>query len=76
MPMDSGGFGGYTPPSSGGSGFRPIGNQGFGIQPLGTTPLGGDVHETFKVNELGEISGGHTTVRIPGGQSVQIPWGG
>lgn len=53
--------------------FKPL-NNGFGIQPLGPSPLGGDVHETFKVDNDGNISNGHTTVRIPGGQDVNMPW--
>ncbi len=53
--------------------FVPL-NGGWGIQPIGPSPLGGDIHETFQVNEDGGISGGHTTVRIPGGQSIQMPW--
>jgi len=54
--------------------FKPIGHNGFGIQPLGPSPLGGDIHETFKVDREGNISNGHTTVRIPGGQSINLPW--
>jgi len=53
--------------------FKPLGD-GWGIQPLGPSPLGGDMHETFKVDKEGNVSGGHTTVRIPGGQSIQLPW--
>lgn len=48
--------------------------DGFGIQPMGPSPLGGDMHDTFRVNEQGNIFEGHTTVRIPGGQSAHIPW--
>ncbi len=56
-----------------GSGFKPLKN-GFGIQPIGPSPAGGDVHDTFRVNKEGNVSGGHTTVRIPGGQKVHLPW--
>ncbi len=72
MAMDSGGFGGFQPPPSGGSGFRPIGN-GYGIQPLGATPLGGDLHETFRVSKIGELLDDHVTVRLPGGRSIRLP---
>jgi hypothetical protein len=46
----------------------------FGIQPAGPTPLGGDIHEGFNVDEDGNLSGGHTTLRIPGGQETRIDW--
>lgn len=78
MSQDSGGFGGYTPPPGGGSGFRTFGKEGkpsdFGCQPLGPTPWGGDVHDTFGVNEQGDIRRGHTTIRLPGGLSIPLPW--
>lgn len=54
-------------------GFVQLGN-GYGIQPIGPSPAGGDMHETFHVNPNGDVSGGHTTVRIPGGQDVHLPW--
>lgn len=55
--------------------FKQLRNgSGYGIQPLGPTPLGGDYHETFKVDHLGNISNGHTTFRIPGGQQKHISW--
>lgn len=64
-----------TAPMKPGSGFKPLkGTGGWGIQPLGSSPLGGDTHETFKVDSEGNITGGHTTVRIPGGKEIQIPW--
>ncbi len=66
MSQDSGGFGGYNPPPSGGSGFKPIGNGGFGVQPLGSTPLGGDLHETFGVSRNGDILRDHVTIQLPG----------
>jgi len=53
--------------------YKPL-NGGWGIQPLGPSPLGGDIHDTFRIDENGRISGGHTTVRIPGGKSTNIPW--
>jgi len=56
-----------------GSNFKTL-KDGWGIQPMGPSPKGGDMHETFQVNKDGDISGGHTTVRIPGGKSVSIPW--
>lgn len=61
----------YKPP--GPLPFKPL-SPTFGIQPLGPSPLGGDVHESFNINNAGDISNGHTTVRIPGGQSVKMPW--
>ncbi len=56
--------------------FKPLKDSGgWGIQPLGPSPLGsGDIHETFNVDKDGNLSGGHTTVRIPGGQDVRMPW--
>lgn len=58
--------------------FKPLGKPGkpsdFGIQPLGPSPLGGDMHETFGVDKAGNIRDGHTTVRIPGGQTKHLPW--
>jgi hypothetical protein len=55
--------------------FKPLNPQGWGIQPLGPSPLGGgDMHDTFQVDINGDISGGHTTVRIPGGMDIQMPW--
>jgi len=54
--------------------FEPL-NNGFGIQPMGKSPLGtGDMHDTFQVNDKGDIFDGHTTVRIPGEQSIKMPW--
>ena len=56
------------------SGFKRL-NNGWGIQPMGPSPLDtGDMHDTFKVDPLGNISGGHTTIRIPDGQEIQMPW--
>jgi len=56
-----------------GSSFKPL-NNGFGIAPLGPSPAGGDMHETFRTDQDGNLSDGHTTIRIPGGQAVHIPW--
>ncbi|MFH0852947.1 MAG: hypothetical protein V1853_00895 [bacterium] len=53
--------------------FRPI-NNGFGIQPMGPTPMGGGIHDTFRVDPYGNISSGHTTAQIPGGQKIHMPW--
>ncbi len=60
--------------------FRPFipldnpGKPGFGIQPMGPSPLGGDIHDGFNFDDKGNISGGHTTARIPGGQDIKMPW--
>ena len=40
-----------------------VGIQGMGPSPLGT----GDIHDTFNVDQNGNISNLHTTVRLPGG---------
>lgn len=56
-----------------GNGFIPRDN-GWGVQPVQRLPEGGDVHETFRVNESGDISGGHTTVRLPDRTEKQLPW--
>jgi len=55
--------------------FKPI-NNGYGIQPMGgfTPPQGGGMHDTFNVNPSGNINNGHTTVQIPGGQAIRMPW--
>jgi len=53
--------------------FRPL-NNGYGIQPMGPSPLGGDIHDTFRVDRSGNISNGHTTVQIPGGQKTHLLW--
>lgn len=53
---------------------RFLDQHGFGIQPSGPTPLGGDIHESFTVDPFGNISGGHTTIQIPGGPKVNLPW--
>jgi hypothetical protein len=55
------------------SDFIPLKN-GFGIQPLGPSPEGGDIHETFQVDQEGNMSGGHTTIRLPGDKDIQLPW--
>lgn len=44
------------------------------IQPVMPLPNGGDVHETFRINPKGDPEGGHTTVRVPGGDTVHLPW--
>jgi hypothetical protein len=46
----------------------------FGIVPLGPSPLGGDIHESFNVDEFGNIRRGHTTVQIPGGKKFRKYW--
>lgn len=53
--------------------FKPI-NNGYGIQPAGPTPLGGQIHDTFKVDKFGNISNPHTTLQIPGGKKIGLPW--
>ena len=53
--------------------FKPL-NDGWGVQPIERLPGGGDIHDTFRVDDLGNISGGHTTIRRPGGIEAQLPW--
>jgi hypothetical protein len=53
--------------------FRPLSN-GWGISPIGPSPLGGDIHDTFHVDADGNITGGHTTIRIRDGKVVELPW--
>lgn len=61
-------------PGGGNPGFKPL-NDGWGIQPIGPAPNGrGDMHETFHVDEQGNISGGHTTVQQPGGKKAHLSW--
>lgn len=54
--------------------YKPLNEAGWGIQPLGPSPLGGDIHETFQVSEAGELHGGHTTIRLPGGATQHLDW--
>lgn len=59
--------------------FKPLGKPGkpsdFGIQPIGPSPLGGgDTHDTFGIDKDGTVRGGHTTVQLPGGPKVRLPW--
>ena len=44
------------------------------IVPLGPAPEGGDIHETFDVDNEGNVSGGHTTIRIPGNKETHQGW--
>lgn len=45
------------------------------IIPYGNlTGLGGDVHDTFRVDGSGSILGGHTTFRLKGGVEDKIRW--
>ena len=54
--------------------FKPI-NNGYGIQPLCPVPnYGGDIHDTFKVDKLGNITDGHTTLQIPGDKKIRLNW--
>lgn len=39
--------------------------DGWGIQLIGPYPVGGDIHDTFKVDHLGNITGGHTKIQLP-----------
>ena len=51
------------------SNFIPSNNgSGFGYQPMGPSPYGGQIRDTFRVDPTGNVSGGHTSVQIPGGQ--------
>lgn len=53
--------------------FKPL-KDGWGVQPIGPSPLGGDIHDTFHVDNLGNINGGHTTVQLPGYDNLNVPW--
>ena len=62
------GFGNFNPSSNG---------SGFGVQPGIGSPdglKGGNVHDTFKVDKTGNVSGGHTTVDLGGGIKTSVPW--
>lgn len=39
----------------------------------GIAKMPGGIHDTFKVNKDGDITGYHTTVQIPGGKKIHIP---
>lgn len=56
--------------------YKPTSKTGWGIQPIEKNPggQGGDLHDTFKVDRDGNISGGHTTVQTPGKPPVHMPW--
>jgi len=55
--------------------FIPTKNgSGYGYQPIGPSSEGGDMHDTIKADKEGNILDGHTTIRIPGGQSIHMPW--
>ncbi|MDI6737405.1 MAG: hypothetical protein QME12_02705 [Nanoarchaeota archaeon] len=46
-----------------------------GVIPYGNlTGLGGDVHDTFKIDRYDNIYGGHTTLNIPGYGKLRLPW--
>ena len=54
--------------------FKPL-NDGWGIQPIERLPGGGDIHDTFGVDSLGNIlPGGHTTISLPGGEPERFDW--
>jgi len=70
-PGGPGGPGGLNGPNPH---FKPL-NSGWGIQPMGPAPNGkGDMHDTFNVDDKGNISGGHTTIQQPGGKKIHLPW--
>lgn len=48
--------------------------SGYGVQPIEPTVLGGDYHDTFRVNKYGDIDGGHTTFRLPGYKTKRMDW--
>ncbi len=48
--------------------------SGWGVQPIGPSPLGvGDMHDTFHVDSLGNITGLHTTFQLPGAIRCILP---
>ncbi|MEM1104955.1 MAG: hypothetical protein AAGH87_01085 [Pseudomonadota bacterium] len=56
--------------------FRPLGS-GFGVQPGTASPdgrSGGDLHDTFKVDKIGNVSKGHTTVNLGGEIKTSVYW--
>ena len=56
------------------SSFKTMKN-GWGIQPMGCSPTGdGDIHDTFKIDSRDNISGGHTTVQLPGRKKKHVSW--
>ncbi len=57
-----------------GTQIKPLGND-FAILPYGNqTGLGGDVHDSFNYDPLGNLRNGHTTVRLPGDLNKKINW--
>lgn len=57
------------------SDFKPSKDgSGYGVQPIDRLPGGGDVHDTFRVDQQGNVSGGHTTIQLPGQESLRLPW--
>lgn len=57
------------------SDFKPT-SGGWVIVPVEKNPggRGGDIHETFKVDNAGNVTGGHSTIQTPGLPPVRIPW--
>ena len=58
--------------------FKPL-NNGWGFQPTNssmfdTSMFKGDIHDTFRVDSFGNISGGHTTIQLSGYKPKRIPW--
>jgi len=53
--------------------FVPL-RGGWGVQPIEKLEIGGDVHDTFQVNETGNVSGGHSTVRLPDKLERKMDW--
>lgn len=46
----------------------------FVISPVCPTPLGGQIRESFNIEDDGDVSGGHTTIETPGGNKIRVPW--
>ena len=68
----------YTSPvNPSGSSCGQIVQTNYGNNVIGygnLSNLGGDVHDTFKLDRYDNTYGGHTTVNIPGYTKLHIPW--
>lgn len=72
----------FDPSDNATYGFRSIFggtlHSGPGLYPsqnYGQFSTGGNLHDTFRVDRYENTYGGHTSVYLPGGQHIALPWG-
>lgn len=57
--------------------FKPKKFTNFGFQPIGMFEVDffrGDLHDSFNVDNFGNVFNGHTTIRFRGGFEKRLPW--